>query len=343
MADRDDQARRASARLPDQLEEPAEVIDSDVIVVGGGPAGSSCAWSLKRKGINAIVLDQKTFPGRKACAGWITPKVFKDLELKIGDYPHSLLRFKKLHYIFGKRTITVPTRQYSIQRSEFDPWLLERADVPVHRHSVKNIRKENGSYIIDDMFRCSYLVGAGGTHCPVYRTFFREAHPRAEEFRIIAMVEEFPYDCQDRNCYLWFYEKDLPGYAWYVPKGGGYLNVGIGGKWAVLKERKETIREHWSHFIKKLERLSLVNNRSFNPRGHNYYLRQSGSVCQLGRAFIAGDAAGLATLDMGEGIGPAVESGVRAARAIAGGRPYSIKSIAKYSFASILFPWWNGR
>lgn len=319
------------------------MIDSDVIVVGGGPAGSSCAWSLKRKGLDAIVLDREGFPGGKACAGWITPKVFKDLELRIGDYPHSLLAFKKLHYIFGKRTIAVPTRQYSIQRCEFDPWLLKRADVPVHRHAVKNIRKEDGSYIIDDMFRCGYLVGAGGTHCPVYRTFFREVHPRADELRVIAMVDEFPYDCQDKNCYLWFSEKNLPGYAWYTPKGGGYLNVGVGGKWAVLKERKETIRDHWDRLIQRLDSLSLVKHCSFNPRGRHYYLRQNAAGCQLDHAFITGDAAGLATLDMGEGIGPAIESGIRAARAIASGRPYSIKSIARYSFPRILFPWWNDR
>jgi flavin-dependent dehydrogenase len=319
------------------------VIDSDVIIVGGGPAGSSCAWSLKRRGIGAIVLDQQAVAGPKACAGWITPKVFADLELETGDYPHSLRSFKKLHYHFGRKTIAVPTRQYSIRRAEFDPWLLGRAAVPVHRHAVKDIRRESGSYIVDDTFRCRYLVGAGGTHCPVYRTFFRDVHPRAEGLRIIAMVDEFPYDRQDENCHLWFYERDLPGYAWYVPKGDGYLNVGIGGKFSVSKDRNETIRGHWDRFVRKLDSLSLVKNHAFAPRGADYYLRQNAEACQREQAFITGDAAGLATYDMGEGIGPAVESGLRAAKAIASGRPYSIKGIAKYSFPGILFPWRRGR
>jgi len=54
---------------------------------------------------------------------------------------------------------------------------------------------------------------------------------------------------------------------------------------------------------------------------------------------VVGDAAGLATKDMGEGIGPAIESGIRAARSIAQGRPYSIRGIGKYSLPGILFPW----
>jgi len=315
------------------------VIDAEVIVVGGGPAGSSCAWKLKQESIETIILDKKTFPGGKACAGWITPKVLKDLELKRGDYPHSLLTFKKLHFIFKGKKFAVRTRQHSIRRFEFDHWLLERSDVPVHQHSVNHIRRENGLYIIDDMFRCRCLVGAGGTLCPVYRTFFREVDPRSRDLRIIAMVEEFPYDCQDKNCYLWFYEKNLPGYAWYVPKGDGYLNVGIGGKFALLKDKEGTLLNHWHHLIQKLENLSLVEHHSFNPQGHNYYLRHKVEVCRLDNAFITGDAAGLATLDMGEGIGPAVESGIRAAKAIVGGRPYSLKSIVKYSFIRILFPW----
>jgi flavin-dependent dehydrogenase len=37
------------------------------------------------------------------------------------------------------------------------------------------------------------------------------------------------YPFSDERCHLWFFEDGLPGYAWYVPKADGYLNVGIGG------------------------------------------------------------------------------------------------------------------
>jgi flavin-dependent dehydrogenase len=88
-----------------------------------------------------------------------------------------------------------------------------------------------------------------------------------------------------------------------------------------------------------MEALSLVSHHSFNPRGYNYYLRQNVTVARIGDAFITGDAAGLATLDMGEGIGPAVESGILAAKAIIDGGPYSLKSVTKHSFIRLLLPW----
>lgn len=311
----------------------------DAIIIGGGPAGSTCAWKLRRAGVDTIVIDKQAFPRTKLCAGWITPKVLRDLELSPQAYPHSLLRFDRLHIFVHGRKFIVRTRQYSIRRYEFDHWLLQRAGVPVHQHTVKNIRQDGEFFIVDGLYRCKYLIGAGGTNCPVYRTFFAERNPRAEMQRIVAMEEEFPYAFHDSNCYLWFFEKNLPGYSWYVPKGDGYLNVGIGGKYAAIRERGQTIREHWQALARKLAALGLVPDYEFQPRGYNYYLRQNVRHVRAGNAFILGDAAGLATKDMGEGIGPAIESGLLAARAVAEGVPYSLKSVTRYSFPAIFMPW----
>ena len=58
----------------------------DVAIVGGGPAGSSCAWALRRAGAHVIVLDAARFPRQKVCAGWVTPRVFRALELDPDEY-----------------------------------------------------------------------------------------------------------------------------------------------------------------------------------------------------------------------------------------------------------------
>jgi flavin-dependent dehydrogenase len=153
---------------------------------------------------------------------------------------------------------------------------------------------------------------------------------------ITTLEQEFEYNYRDNNCYLWFFDRKLPGYAWYVPKGDGYLNIGIGGKLAAMKSRKTRIGQYWSFFTQKLDSLSLVRNYPFRPRGYNYYLRQKRSTVQLDRVFLVGDSAGLATRDMGEGIGPAVESGLRAAEAIIRDCVYSIESIPSYSMPGIV-------
>lgn len=310
------------------------MIETQVVVVGGGPAGSTCAWELNRNGIDTIVVDKSGFPRTKLCAGWITPKVITKLEMT--NYPHSLIRFNRLHYHFFNRRIPVRTEQYSIRRFEFDHWLLRRAGVPVYRHEVCAIERSRESFVIDNRFRCTYLVGAGGTYCPVYRRFFKDRHPRLREGMITTLEQEFEYDYRDNNCYLWFFDRRLPGYAWYVPKGGGYLNIGIGGNRAAMKSRKTNIGQYWGFFIQKLDRLSLVRNVPFHPKGYNYYLRQKRSTVQLDRVYLVGDAAGLATRDMGEGIGPAVESGLRAADAITRGCMYRIEPIPSYSMPGIL-------
>ena len=314
------------------------MITATVIIVGGGPAGSTCARELTKHGVDALVLDKKPFPRTKLCAGWVTPKVLADLELAPRDYPHRIITYRRLRFYFRGVPVPVPTRQYSIRRREFDDFLLKRAGVPVRRHDVRQIRKSNGKYIIDDSYRCTYLVGAGGTHCPVYKKLFSEIHPRDPGRRIATVEEEFPFQWTDPDCRLWFFDEGLPGYSWYVPKAGGYLNVGIGGKQAALIKRGETINTHWRRFIETLEQKGRVTNHPFSPGGHVYYLRGKTGSTRDGNAFITGDAAGLATRDMGEGIGPAVESGKLAARSIIFGVPYSIAPVTAWSAPQILRP-----
>jgi flavin-dependent dehydrogenase len=70
----------------------------EVIVVGGGPAGSAAAQRLKAAGADVLVLDKECFPRHKLCAGWITPQVVSDLQLEISAYPHSFLSFRRLQW-----------------------------------------------------------------------------------------------------------------------------------------------------------------------------------------------------------------------------------------------------
>ncbi len=155
---------------------------------------------------------------------------------------------------------------------------------------------------------------------------------------IVAQEEEFPYPFTDDRCYLWFIENGLPGYAWYVPKANGYVNVGLGGFAGQLKTNGDTLKKHWDLLIQKLDSMDLIRGHTFKPSGHSYYLRQRLSEVRRDSAFIVGDAAGLATLDMGEGIHPAIQSGLLAAEAILHGGDYSLRSISKYSWPSIIRP-----
>jgi flavin-dependent dehydrogenase len=278
----------------------------DVVIVGGGPAGSACAAKLVDSGVKVAVLDREDFPRTKLCAGWITPEVVEDLDLDVEAYPCRFNTFEHIVVHMKGLTFNLDSPQHSIRRYEFDDFLLKRSGAEVIKHNVKNIEKKNGTYIVDDTFECRHLVGAAGTRCPVYRSFFREANPRAKELQAATYEHEFAYQWADPRCHLWFFRKGLPGYAWYVPKENGYLNCGMGG-------------------------ISHKRGFEYAPKGYSYFLRGGVDVVRVDNAFIAGDSVGLATRDLCEGIGPAVRSGHRAAESIVNGAEYSLESIDAYS------------
>lgn len=308
------------------------MIEKDIIIIGGGPAGSSCAWKLQEYGYSTIILDKYEFPRLKLCAGWITPRVYHLLNMD--EYPYGIVEFNKMHiYYYTNKNkeikFTAKTKQYSIRRYEFDHWLLKKSGSDFHVHNVKNIEYKDGYYIIDNLYKSKFLVGAGGTHCPVYRTFFKDLNPRSKEYQIGALEIEFPYEYHDRDCYLWFCENGLPGYSWYVPKENGYLNIGLGAFSHRLGEK--SLHWHFDYFIEKLKKLGLIQYFDQEPKGHTYYLREPVKKVYHNNACIIGDSAGLATKDLGEGIGPAIESGIKAADWIAYKKELNLSDIPDLS------------
>src|SRR5690554_1387320 len=55
--------------------------DADVIVVGGGPAGSATAYYCAQAGLSVLLLDKATFPRDKVCGDGLTPRATRELAL----------------------------------------------------------------------------------------------------------------------------------------------------------------------------------------------------------------------------------------------------------------------
>ncbi len=329
----------------------------DTIIIGGGPAGSSCAGVLTRAGHDVLVLDKAAFPRLKLCAGWITEKVMADLGFTPQSYPHGILKMDIRAHLRGLPFALpgMPTvgDNYSIRRTEFDAWLLERSGAPVVQHQVRTITRQphrgsgdgdgvrddvsrDATYVIDDTYTCRHLVGAGGTMCPVRRALFPDARMKSRQ--IATLEKEFAYPQRSDTCHLYFLYRGLQGYAWFVPKADGMVNIGIGGKSKYFRKSGTKIHDHFRAFIDDLVRDRLLDRQTadgLKEGGHPYFLYTHDGEVKRDTCYLIGDSAGLASVDLGEGLGPGIESGIMAAREILGQGAYDKTAVTKYSLGGL--------
>ena len=294
----------------------------DVLIVGGGPAGSSCAWKLRNSGLDVVILDKQVFPRDKVCGGWITPAVLKELEIDACDYA----RGRVLQPITGFRTGSIggdvvetnydAPISYGIRRREFDDYLLRRCGARLREgDNLAALERCEDGWIINGELRARLLVGAGGHFCPVARLITGKSN--AEEL-VIAQEAEFEMDEQQvARCAVrpevpeLFFCSDFKGYGWCFRKGN-FLNVGLG------RMDRHRLSEHVAGFLRFLQSSGRV--RFELPHaflGHAYLLYGSSERDPVGDAtLLVGDSAGLAYSQSGEGIRPAIESGLLAGQAV---------------------------
>jgi geranylgeranyl reductase family protein len=301
----------------------------DVIVVGGGPGGSTAAFRLARAGLRPLLLDAASFPRVKICAGWVTPEALADVEVDPDKYPLTIQPFTACRFGFDGKIHETRWRRpasYGIVRSEFDHHLLERArvagaDVREGARVTAVTRESDGIHVVSQQgtFVAPVVVGAGGHHCPVAKAF-GEVSEREEV--VVAQESETRLPADRREALRGvatapelYVERDLKGYGWYFPKED-VLNIGIGvvsGPGANLPRRRDAL-------VAALRASGqLPADLAIEPfRGHAYVVRRRAPRRLAGAGFcLIGDAAGLARDLSGEGIGPAIRSGLWAAEAVA--------------------------
>jgi flavin-dependent dehydrogenase len=310
----------------------------DAIVVGGGPAGSSCAGALVGAGRRVLVIDAARFPRDKTCAGWITLPVVDLLDLDLAEYgrtrvcqPITAFRTGRIGSAL-RATRFNDVVSYGICRVEFDHYLLRRsgADV-VDGTPVSSIRYERAMWLVNETFTAPMLVGAGGHRCPVARHL--GARP-SQELAVAAQEVEFTLTpAQAARCRVEAGTPelslcdDLKGYGWCVRKGD-CLNVGLG------RLDPHQLPAHVRAFRAALIAEGVVPAGTPERwRGHAYLLRDLSPRRVAGTAvLLAGDAAGLAFAMSGEGIRPAVESGIAAAKCIvSAGQRYDEDRLRPYA------------
>ncbi len=269
-------------------------------------------------------MDKATFPRDKVCAGWITPQVVADLEIDVDDYRRTRtfqpITGFRVGLIGDGRAIEVrydTPVSFGIRRCEFDHYLLQRSNATlVLGQSASAIRRKGSEWIVNDAIRAKMLVGAGGHFCPVAH-LLKDANQSSSV--VAAQEVEFPIHPDDVDKFAideevpeLYFCQDLKGYGWCFRKQG-FMNVGFGRLDAhgLPKQTSEFV-----DFLKQTHR--IPRDGEWRWRGHAYLVAgETGRHPVDDGVMLIGDAAGLAYPQSGEGIRPAIESGLMAAATIA--------------------------
>ncbi len=310
----------------------------DAVIIGGGPAGSTCAAHLNAAGRNVLLIDQRQFPRDKTCAGWITPQIVETLNLNVDEYSqHGVcqpITSFRTGMIGGEPVETNygDVVSYGIRRCEFDHYLLKRSGVPVQLgQPVKSLAWHAPAWEIDGEIRTPLLVGAGGHFCPVAR----KIGSKSERTSTVVAAQEIEFEMTDddvRQCAVLphqpelYFCTDLAGYGWCFRKRN-FLNIGLG------RTNSEQVSHHvedFAEFLRNSGRYRGMYPGKFHGHAYRLYERQVPQLFDDG-VLLIGDAAGLASPQSGEGIRPAAESAVLAAEAIVAARgDYQKERLAPY-------------
>ncbi len=308
-------------------------MDYDVLIIGGGPSGSSCAWGLRHSALRVAVLDKNIFPRDKTCGGWITPEVLTSLEIDSAGYAES----RVLQPITGFRVGSIggsalETKyrnpvSYGIRRREFDDYLLRRCGAELLLGAaLTSVKRIPDGWLVNNQIQARLLVGAGGHFCPVVRLLGVKQN---SESPVVAQEAEFEMDAaQIARCRVrgdtpeLYFCSDMKGYGWCFRKGD-FLNIGLG------RADPRHLSAHVAAFLKFLKSAARVSFDVPPLHGHAYLLKGTSPRTIAGDGYLlVGDAAGLASVQSGEGILPAVESGLSAANSILARNPYLLPSPA---------------
>jgi len=305
----------------------------DVIVVGGGPAGSTCARFLSRAGARVAVVDRSPFPRVKLCSGWLSTPIWDALDLSPSDYPGGRWEWQTCHVRYGGEDRAIPCHGWFVRRFELDDFLLRASGAELHLGTpVGDIERDRDGWWSVAGLQARHLVGAAGTRCPVARLCSppRPMGPvgvQEHEFRADPVAIANTRIGRDGEPELLLHD-DLSGYSWNVPKTD-WLNVGTG------TVNPKDVREAWQRAradFRAAGHVPSVADADLDAmKGYSYYLfhpehlRGAARVDDDGKGgvYLVGDSLGLAQPITAEGILPAVISGRLLAEAIAAGAPAS--------------------
>ena len=321
------------------------VTDTDVLVVGAGPAGASTAAWAARAGLEVVLADAEVFPRDKACGDGLTPRAIAELEAlgmaewlsgRVSNWGLRAAGFGQTLYLPWSSP-SFPSRGSAAPRMELDARIrqvaLDAGAVPVEGHRAVDAVIEDGQvrrvvFTTDDGTReitCRRLVVADGVRSQLGRVLGRQWH-RGTVYGVAARG----YIASQRSNDPWISShlelrdadhKILSGYGWIFPLGDGNVNIGVGTLATDQRPADVNLRKLMNVYADQQRAEWLLDGEVQSP--WSAMLPMGGAVSGVaGRNWmLVGDAAGCVNPLNGEGIDYGLETGHLAAQVLANSVP----------------------
>jgi menaquinone-9 beta-reductase len=320
------------------------VTSTDVLVIGGGPAGASAAYWLAQYGHDVTIVERKSFPREKTCGDALTPRAVHQLnEMGLADPLTKFHRYNGLRATGMGRQLELqwpshpvfPQYGYVVRRRDLDTMvahnavaagatLLEGHDAVlpiVERGFVRGavVQPPTGEAI---EIHARYVVVADGANSRFGRslgTFRTREWPYGTAIRTYWESPrhaepwiESALDVKDRN------GNPMPGYGWIFPVGDGTVNIGV-GLLSTFRDFKTvnttTLLDGYAHQV--ADRWEIDPDKP-ECKATSGRIPMGGSVGpKAGPSYLViGDAAGSVNPFNGEGIDYAYETAHMAAQVL---------------------------
>jgi geranylgeranyl reductase family protein len=312
------------------------VIETDVLVVGGGPGGVAAAVELARAGRDVVLVDKARFPRDKCCGDGLTTGALRLLD-DLGLRPAAVLSWRVVEAAWVRspsgREVCFPLPEDQGQfaavapRLELDAALVDvarAAGVKVHDgHAFAVLRDAPDDRVVvevDGMGPISsrYLVAADGMWSPVRKAIGASTPGYLGEWHAFRQYVDGVTGSAAERLWVWFERDLLPGYAWSFPLPDGRVNVGFGLRRDGVRRIPE-MKAMWPELLARPHVAAALGPQAVAAAPHKAWpipARIDQAVLARGRTFFVGDAAGACDPLTGEGIGQALLTGTLAARAI---------------------------
>ena len=307
----------------------------DVVIVGAGPAGSSCAMKLANSGLRVALLDKATFPRDKTCGDALSVDVINQLEMLSPNLPVAFEKMQDKIASYGVKIfspdhnhVDIPfiykgnkSHGYISTRLSFDDLLFSEAKQTINVTVFENCTVSKVAVNADKtniqtsqgIFEAPIVVGADGAHSIVSK-FLGDIKVEKNHYSAgLRIYYENVHSFHEENFIeLHFFKDILPGYLWIFPLADNKANVGIGMLSSTVSKKKVNLKDTLTNLLKTHPHL-VERFKDAKPletiKGYGLPLGSKKRNLSGDRFLLTGDAAALIDPFSGEGIANAIRSG----------------------------------